>query len=190
MEKLLNEMDYINASQLLDCEVASIKAVTEVESPKGGFYPDGRPTILFEAHIFGARTKHKYTTSHPKISSKKWDKSLYYGRVREYERLNAAMALDKDAALESASWGRFQIMGFNHKTCGYDNVHDFVADMNESENKQLLAFVNFIKNNPLLHKALKAKRWSVFARLYNGPAYAQNAYDKKIEKAYIKHSKV
>jgi hypothetical protein len=32
--------------------------------------------------------------------------------------------------------------------------------------------------------ALQKKDWKAFARLYNGPAYAQNRYDEKLCNAY------
>ena len=31
--------------------------------------------------------------------------------------------------------------------------------------------------------ALQSKDWKTFARLYNGPGYAQNRYDEKLAKA-------
>lgn len=37
--------------------------------------------------------------------------------------------------------------------------------------------------------ALQKKDWKTFARLYNGPAYAQNGYDEKLSKAYFSFSK-
>ena len=47
------------------------------------------------------------------------------------------------------------------------------------------AFVNFIKANKL-DGTLRAKNWAAFARGYNGPGYAQNAYDKKMAEAYAR----
>ena len=37
--------------------------------------------------------------------------------------------------------------------------------------------------------ALQKKDWPTFARLYNGPAYAQNRYDDKLSKAYFSFRK-
>ena len=55
-----------------------------------------------------------------------------------------------------------------------------------SEEKQLQAFINFIKNdsNGNKYTALKAKDWATFAKFYNGSSYAQNQYDTKLEKNY------
>ena len=95
------------------------------------------------------------------------------------------MAIDGDAALNSASWGRFQIMGFNHSACGYKTVIGFVRAMYESEGKQLDAFVAFLKSSKLA-SALREKRWADFARGYNGSGYAANKYDEKLKIAYEK----
>ena len=37
--------------------------------------------------------------------------------------------------------------------------------------------------------ALQKKDWKAFARLYNGPAYAQNRYDEKLSTAYSSFNK-
>ena len=57
-----------------------------------------------------------------------------------------------------------------------------------SEAEHFEAFVRFIETDPALHKALKGKKWAQFAKLYNGPAYARNLYDVKLERAYTRHT--
>ena len=56
---------------------------------------------------------------------------------------------------------------------------------NGGASMHLDAFVNFIKTKKL-DSVLRAKNWAAFARRYNGPGYAQNAYDKKMASAYAK----
>ena len=182
----LIEADFERAAQFLDCEIACVRAVTTVEARGGGFFASGRPKILFEAHIFSKRTKRKYDATHPDISSPKWNRKLYKGGEKEYERLEKAIGLDRSAALESASWGLFQIMGFNFQKAGFDSVDSYVEAMFESEGRQLDAFVNFIKGTRL-DGHLRAKRWANFAQAYNGPAYAENKYDTKLQAAYEKY---
>ena len=188
MSKLLTEQHFKDAATNIEAEVAAIKAVAEVESAGDGFFKDGRPKILFEAHIFGKLTNHKYTDSHPHISSKKWNKALYKGGIKEYDRLNEAIALDKIAALKSASWGKFQVMGFNAETCGWTDVEKFVDDMYKDEGEHLKSFLGFVKANKLV-KHLQNKDWAAFARGYNGAGYAQNKYDIKMKEAYEKYVK-
>ncbi len=184
--KQLTEPDFARAAAALSCDVAAVKAVCEVEAPKGGFLPDGRPTILFERHQFSKRTGGKFDAAHPDISNPK--PGGYVGGAAEHGRLDRAASLDRDAALKSASWGRFQLMGFNHSTCGHATLQSFINAMYESEGEQLDAFVSFILANPGLTKAIRAKDWSNLARLYNGANYAINFYDKRLAAAYRKHA--
>lgn len=183
----LTEGDFARAAAKLGCEVAAVKAVTAVESGSSGFFASGRPKILFEAHVFSKQTGHRYDATNPDISSPKWNRSLYKYGEKEYERLVAAMALDRTAALKSASWGRFQIMGFNCQQAGYPNVEIFVQAMYQSEGNHLDAFVSFLQKSPMA-AALREKRWADFARSYNGAGYATNHYDVKIEQAYKKYA--
>jgi len=188
MSKLLTEQNFKDAADTLQVEVAAIKAVADVESRGDGFLDSGKPKILFEAHIFSSRTGHKYDETHPNISSRKWNKKLYKGGEKEYTRLDEAKVLDNNAALKSASWGKFQVMGFNAETCGWPNVETFVADMCKDENEHLKAFLGFVKANKLT-KYLQEKNWAKFAEGYNGREYAQNKYDIKMKEAYEKYSK-
>ncbi|MEW6128926.1 MAG: N-acetylmuramidase family protein [Acidobacteriota bacterium] len=183
----LAESDFETAAKTLGCEVAAIKAVNEIESAGSGYFASGRPKILFEAHIFSRLTKHAYDKCAPDISSKSWNKKLYKGGEAEYDRLEKAMALDRAAALQSASWGRFQIMGFHYAKLGYTTVDDFIVAMYQSEGRHLEAFVSFIKAANLT-KSLTDKNWADFARGYNGAGYAENQYDTKLKKAYDKYA--
>lgn len=183
---MLTDEDYAKAADDLDCEVAAIKAVASVEAAGDGFLPDGRVKILFEAHIFHKYTQGKFTASHPHISSAKWDKKLYKGGGAEWGRLEEAFTLDPIAAQLSASYGAFQIMGFNYAVCGFKTVEDFVEAM-LTEAGQLAAFIGFIKSKDL-EDELRRLDWAGFARVYNGNDYRLNAYDTKMAKAYAKFS--
>lgn len=177
--------DWLRAAERLGCEPAAVRAVAEQESPGGpGFLPDHRPKILFEAHQFGRLTGHRWDVSYPDISRIKWDASLYVGGAGEYDRLHKAMALNRDAALQAASWGRFQVMGFNHADVGFATVDAFVAAMCESEGRQLDIFVTFVTRDPRLHRAIVQKDWATFALIYNGKGYKRNKYDTKIAALY------
>ena len=187
-DKLLTEEDYEEAAARLGCEVAAIKAVAEVESSGGGFNSDGSPKILFEGHIFSKYTNGRYDKSNPTISYTKWTKAYYRkNNIDEHKRLQQAIELDRNAALMATSWGKFQIMGFNYKACGFDDLQKFINAMFRSEGDQLLAFCGFILTNKL-DDELRELRWADFARRYNGPAYAENKYDVKLARAYEKFS--
>lgn len=181
---VLQECDFITAAALLDCEVACVKAVAEVESSGGGFLKNGQPKILFEGHYFYELTKGKHGISN--VSYPTWS-SEYYNED-QHARLDKAIKLDRSAALQSASWGKFQIMGKNWKNLGYGSVQEFVNDMYAGETEHLMAFVKFVKFNKL-DDELRRKDWAGFAKGYNGPGYAKNSYDKKMAAAYKKFSK-
>jgi hypothetical protein len=180
----MSEAAIAAAAESLGCEVAAVKAVIDVES-RGGFLDDNRPKILFERHFFSRLTKGKHDAAAPDISSSSG--GGYKGGKAEYERLGRAIALDRDAGLRSASWGAFQIMGDNCKSAGFGDVESFVKAMCESEDKQLAAFVSFVKANSL-NDELVRRDWAGFARGYNGPNFKQNRYDEKMAAAYALHS--
>ena len=192
--RLIDE-DFTQVAELLGCEPAALKAVQQVETGgRGGFFSPGRPAILFEGHIFWTLLKKRgsnpedYVKGNENILYPKWEKGHYKGGIGEYDRLEQARKINREAADASASWGMFQIMGFNYAACGEESIESFVRSMCESEFKQLLLTANFIKKNSQMLQALQARDWAVFAKCYNGPAYAQNRYDVKLEAAYQKYS--
>jgi len=178
----LTEDDYAEAAKSLEVEVAMIKAVAHIESPRGPFDPTGRPEILFERHYFHRFTSGKYDKTHADISMAS---SGGYGKFsKQYGKLERAYALNPDAALRSVSWGRFQIMGNNYKAAGFTSAAKFVLAMTRSEAEHLKAFVNFVKADHTMLNALRRKDWAGFAKRYNGPSYAKYQYDTKLADAY------
>lgn len=183
----ISEQQFKLAAQILQCDVAAVKAVAEVESRGNGFDPEGFPKTLFEGHWFFKYTKGKYATSHPSLCYKTWTKA-HYGKTWQVEkdRLSTAMTLDRTSAMLSASWGGFQIMGFNFAQCGYKTVQQFVTDMCKSEDAQLLAFVEIIKSFGLADE-LRNLDFDSFAYRYNGVDYKKNDYAGKLLRAYKKY---
>lgn len=159
-------------------------AVLTVETQGCGFLSDRRPAILYERHIFSRETGHRFDGSHPDISNPN-PGGYGVGGAHQYDRLEGALVLDRKAALRSASWGIGQVMGFNAESAGYQDVEAMVAAIMNSENDQLLAMSGEIISNGL-HLALQTHNWPVFARGYNGPAYARNKYDTRLAAAYQK----
>lgn len=181
----LGEGDFARAAAALGVPVAAVKAVTEVEARSSGFGATGEPVILFERHVFSRRTNGRFDRTHPDVSNPA--PGGYGSYSDQHRRLQRAAGLDREAALESASWGLFQIMGFNHEAAGHETLQGFINAMYAGEGPQLDAFVAFVKSNPRMLAALKALNWAEFARLYNGPAYRKNKYDTKLAEAYARH---
>lgn len=185
MSQLLTEKDYQAAAAALNVSVPAIKAVAEVESNGAGFLPDGRPKILFERHIFRKRLQAKgIDTSKVPSGICSATAGGYLGGADEHDRLEMAVKYDRAAALESCSWGSFQIMGYHWTTLGYPSLQAFVNAMYKDAAGQLDAFVRFIKADSRLVRALQRRDWTTFASVYNGPSYAKNAYDTKMAQAF------
>ncbi|SHH63351.1 Putative peptidoglycan binding domain-containing protein [Chryseobacterium oranimense] len=198
-QKFLQEADLVQFADEYSLELAAVKAVNEIESSGKGFLINNKPKILFEGHVFWNELKKRgidpnsyYNSESRNVLYPKWTRAYYEGGVKEYDRLNEAISLDtnpefKEAALSSASWGSFQIMGYHAKSLGYADVDEFVSKMELNEAEHLKAFGKFLeKNGCLVH--LRSKNWAGFARLYNGAGYKENKYDEKLAKAYAKYS--
>ena len=183
----LNVGDKIAAAERLGVSVKHINMLLKVESGGSSFDRNGRPIILFEPHIFHRRTKGKWSPadfSYSKWGARPYPKS-FDGR---WSQLEAAALRDPVAALESASWGLFQVMGFHWQALGYESAYAFADAMASGEPAHLGAMVRFIEANGL-KRALQACRANdpdscrAFARGYNGPGFEKNRYHIKLAEA-------
>jgi hypothetical protein len=183
----LKDQDYEAAARDLGCTPEAIKAVAMVESRGAPFLRSGKVKILYEPHLFGKNTRHVYDILFPQLSRLRQihrsEGESYGGNEEQYVKLERAMLLHRGAALESASWGRFQIVGSHWNQVGASSVEDFVQTMARSEKEQLRQFVAFVRSNHLV-PALKSANWPAFARGYNGVGYHRDKYDVKIAAAY------
>lgn len=196
----ITEQDYIDAAHTLGCKVAAIKAAAEVESSGSGFLPTGELVILFEPHVFWRRLAKlgadpaTILQAHPDAGdvlyphfkghsgehpSQQWD------RLRKAANLPYGPAMQ--AAHEAASYGKFQVLGENHKACGYASVFEMVHAYEQGEKYQLQGFVALVKDFGL-DKALAREDWATYASGYNGPGYKTNHYDTKMAAAFKKFS--
>lgn len=183
---MITEKAFNDSAALIGVDPAVIKAVAEVESSGDGFMTSGHPKILFEPHVFWDELKKRNIVPvESDICYPKWG-SKPYGKFSEQPtRLERAIKINKDAALSSASWGRFQIMGYNYKLAGFATLDAFVAAMHIDEDQHLTAFVNFVMSKKLVDE-LQRKDWAGFAFGYNGSGYKKNKYDEKMAAAYLK----
>lgn len=201
--KFLSEKDLVDFSTQFNLELASVKAVNEVESSGKGFLVSGQPRILFEGHVFWRelvkRNINPQTLLKPGVEDvlyESWTKKYYKGGAAEYTRLDKAAGLADnplvhDAAYCSASWGAFQIMGFHYQKLGFSSIDQFTADMFKNEREHLNAFGKFLSVSSFSGKKLldwlSEKNWAKFAEGYNGSGFRQNKYDLKLLTAYKKY---
>ncbi len=171
------------ATQTVACGAAEIWTVLAVETSGFGYLQDRRPQILFERHIFHQQTGGRFDGQNPFVSSP--TSGGYSGGAKEYDRLAQAVALDRQAALASASWGIGQVLGINFVTTGAASVEEMVASAVASEDSQLAAMAGFVRSTGL-HKALANHDWTAFARGYNGPTFAKNQYDVLLNQHFQK----
>lgn len=183
--KPLSESGLAQAAQALGVELPALWAVMTVETKGCGFLPDRRPLILFERHWFRRLTGGKFDATAPDLSN---SAAGGYGAAgaHQYERLERALILDRNAALESTSWGLGQVMGFNAKAAGFPDVEAMVTAMCDSEDAQFQGMVGFVKSNGL-SKFLRSGDWSSFAKFYNGPDFQKNHYDTKLARAHARY---
>lgn len=176
----LSQTGIERAAKALTVAAPEIWTVFTVETSGCGFLPDRRPPILFERHVFSRLTKHAFDDGD--ISAK--DAGGYGARgSHQYDRLTRAIALNRSAALQSASWGLGQIMGENFRMAGFTSVEDMITAMCGSEDQQLAAFTAFLRASKL-DTALRGHDWTTFARGYNGPSFRDNKYDDKLNAAF------
>ncbi|HVZ34992.1 MAG TPA: N-acetylmuramidase domain-containing protein, partial [Polyangiaceae bacterium] len=159
----ITDADFDGAAAELGCESAAVKAVAAVEGGSlGCFAADGRPIIRYELHVFNQRTHGKYSKTHPYFATGYGAGKRAHTRLQadEWSMMYGAMMMrgQRDNALASASWGAFQIMGFNHKAAGYATATDLAQGMCRSAGHQLGAFLKFAKGKGAT-RYLKAKDW-------------------------------
>lgn len=182
----ITQQDLVDAAKDLGIEAEVMMAIARQESHGGGFFKDGQPKILFERHKMYSHLKadgldaKALAVANPDIVNAK--QGGYGKSSTQYDKLTRARALDESAALQSASWGRFQIMGENYRDL-YKTPQEMEKAMRASEKQQLAFFVAFLrkKGGGKLVQALKDHKWETVAMYYNGkywkkinPNYATN----------------
>ncbi|MEB3753832.1 N-acetylmuramidase family protein [Acinetobacter sp. MD2(2019)] len=189
MSKKITLQQINDAAKAINVPTAALQAVMQVECKGSGFNADGTPVILFERHVF---RKQLIANGKSAIAAKAMKErpdlcnttAGGYGLFSaQHGRLNAATLYDRTSALESASWGLGQIMGYWWKDLGYASIQDFVNAMYKDEASQLEAMCRYIKKNGL-DNYLRKLDWAGFALRYNGQNYKANQYDVKLAAAY------
>jgi hypothetical protein len=187
---------YGHAAWFLSCEAAALRAVGSVEAGQlGAFNDDGTPVILFERHKFEKHTNGRFHGERLPNTNAEWGVISWptwggYGPTSvQHAKLAYAVTLDRVAALKSASWGLFQILGENYAAAGFADLQGFINAMYRDVDEHLRALVMFIRNTPRLHQALKARDWPIVAFHYNGPKFVENRWDSKMAAAYERLSR-
>jgi hypothetical protein len=192
----LSARDVEEVAGELGCEVAALRAVLDVESKNRGFDAKGRPTILFEPHVF-YRNLHgdeQRKAISQGLAYPAWKKNYPKGKTLEirqdknYERLALAARINQEAAFRSISVGRGQVLGENYRIVGYDSAVAMFEAALESERVHLEQMAAFIRSKRI-DDDLRNRTWATFARVYNGPGQV-DFYAGELAKAYAKWRKI
>lgn len=165
--------DFLRAAEALDCSVAAIRAVWDVECSGGPFRADGSLERRFEPHKL-------------RKPNGTWQTSALLSPAAREAKFTAAFAADPDDALRATSWGGPQIMGFNAGAAGFVSASAMVEAMADDEGAQVGAFVALIRSWGLA-ATLRVGDWRCFAARYNGAGNAAG-YAARIELAYRRRS--
>ena len=196
--KLLKIEDLQAAAQKVGVAPEALMAVRDVESRGTGFLPGGKVIILFEGHVLWNKlvksgiNPAQYLAGNEDILYPKYVPQNPLYKKDQHARLEKASALRipgidaRSLAIQSASWGMFQIMGFHFGSLGFSSAEDFYQAMNRSEADQFDIFLRFLDKNNLV-EPLRQLNWTAFASAYNGAGYATNHYDERLAQFYKKH---
>jgi hypothetical protein len=180
-------------------EAAALLAIVEVESAGRSLEDDGKtPRFLFERHKFYSELKKLAPGKLDRavklgLAHKDWRRSTQYkdqGTSKARLSLLArARAVDDECAIRACSWGVGQTMGFLAEGQGFANARAMLDFMlSGGVPAQVECMVREIKRRKLTDELVRHD-WAGFARVYNGPGYAQNHYDVKMATAYGKWRK-
>lgn len=179
------------AAAHLKLDPVLLRTVMDVETNGHGFDIKGRPSMLFEPHVFyrllsaAGKTDTLHRAVQEGLAYRTQGMKPY--PVDSYPHLKLAAMLDETCALQSASWGLGQIMGFNYGLVGYTAVQDMVTAACVSEDNQLEMLMRFIAQNETLGDALEQRDWDTFAAHYNGTKNTAT-YAQKLANAFVRNT--
>lgn len=182
-----SEADLVRIASEYGVEAASFLAIAEVESSVlGGFGPDGRPIIVFEAHLFSRKTNRRFDDSNPNVS-RRTPGGYPRTQAERWAQVQEAWTLDPQAAYEATSFGRAQMLGQVYDAFGFETSGEYARFLSHSDASQLEAFLRYCRANNLIDE-LQRHDWAGFAQVYNGSEYARSRYDTRIAAAYARIS--
>lgn len=166
------------AADSLGIEPAVMEAVIAVEAGGKWYNRDGTFIRRFEPHHMPKSAQRALGFSGG------WRAALKLRTSTRRRMFGQAYQMDPEAAVKAASWGAFQIMGFNHERAGYPTAIAMVQAFEEDIEEQLTAFVNFVKFIRA-DSALRSQDWLTFATKYNGSGQP-HVYARKMRTAYAR----
>ncbi len=172
-------------------------AVLAAESKGEPFDANGRLIIRFENHIFytywGKENEERFRQHFTFATDESWKGHQWRADVNsawqpvhpgdqesEWRVFTFARTLDEKAAMYSISMGAPQIMGFNHRSIGYDTVQAMFNAFSSDARAQITSLFRFMEVNKLVN-AVRDSDFHTFAKVYNGAGQA-DTYQQIIKK--------
>jgi hypothetical protein len=188
--KRLDDIDLPRIGATIGVGEDPVHAMMDVEARGRGFDRYNRPQMLFEPHVFyrelGPGSDRERAVIED-LAYRRWGHRPY--PRDSYDRLRAAMRINREAALRSASWGLGQVMGFNCEMVGFASAEAMVANLIDDEETHLELMIRFITaagiDNEMrawdaLTRPTQAADCADFARAYNGEGYARHGYHRRL----------
>jgi hypothetical protein len=189
--------DFERTASDLRAPLAIVRAVNKVEAPRGAYDPAGRPTTLYERHVFARNSAPvgRFNLAVPDLSGGPYGRGGYGALSAQYGKLCRAMALDPHAALSACSWGAFQVLGENWLGMGYASPWDMVQTLaTGGEPAHLESFARFVQMKGLEDELRACKPGDPescvpFVRGYNGAGFREFNYHVSLSDAALAFSR-
>ena len=181
------ESEKTSIAKVLGGSLKQLRAVDTVESGGAGWDNSGLLKCLYERHYAWRRLKVLIPfLSNPTPGGYTTDVD-HDGINDSWEKVADMAMRNPLVAFESASWGRFQIMGAHAKALGYENAVEFVWALSRSEAAHYRVLARFIQVNGLqpafVALSTDPDDCRALAKGYNGSAYAKHGYHVKLSRA-------
>lgn len=172
-------------ARALGGSLKQLHAVDTVESGGAGWDNSGLLKCLYERHYAWRRLKVLIPFLSNPTPGGYTNDADHDGINDSWEKVADMAMRNPLVAFESASWGKFQIMGAHAKSLGYDNAIEFVWALSRDEASHYRALAAFIRVNGLQNAFVSLstdfRTCTAFARGYNGKG--QQGYDKRLAAA-------
>ncbi len=193
-----------------------LKAIAYQESFLEPFIGGEHTPMLYERHrfyeiyksMYGEENANEISLEFPDLVNKKsggYGNSLFitnkgYDKIgannHQFERLKKAIKINKAIAIQSTSFGIFQLLGEYYSYSSATSEEEFFNNMENSEIFQINATIDFLSKDEGkkgFAKALNSKNWELVASIYNGknwknqnPDYAKNIENYYKKKPWVK----
>lgn len=179
----VTQEELLGFARRLGGSLNQVKAVSIVESGGSGYNDQGQPKALYERHYMWKRLRIRIPLLSDPVPGGYTIDADKDGLNDSWEKLaDAAMLGNPIKAFESASFGKFQVMGAWAEKLGYENALEFAYSMVGAEVAHYEALVRYIEvfGGVAKFRAISGNpaNCTPFAEFYNGPK--QKGYDRRI----------